>query len=102
VTPPPATYGPSTPDRSGVNPQQPSGPYKERSNSLIAPMIIWGLLLVLVLALMLIPVVGWFFIAGECVRPDRSPVPGPPENPEVYTTCSGHINELLRKWGRVS
>jgi hypothetical protein len=33
-------------------------PYKERHNSLIVPMIIWGLLLVLVLALMLMPVVG--------------------------------------------
>ena len=102
MTPPPATYGPSTPDRSVVNPQQPSGPYKERRNSLIAPMIIWGLLLVLMLALMLMPVVGWFLIAGEWVCLDRSPVWGPPENPEVYTDCSGHIDELLRKWGWVS
>lgn len=69
-----------------------------RRSSLIARMIIWGLLLVL----MLMPVVGWFLIAGEWVCLDRSPVWGPPENPEVYTTCSGHINELLRKWGWVS
>ena len=60
MTTTPATSGPSAPDRSVVNPQQPSGPYKERRNSLIVPMIIWGLLLVLVLALMLMPLDGWF------------------------------------------
>jgi hypothetical protein len=27
---------------------------------------------------------------------------GPPENPEIYTDCSGHIDELFRKWGWVS
>jgi hypothetical protein len=81
---------------------EPSGPYKERRNLLIVPMIIWGLLLVLVLALMLMPVVGYFLAAGEWICLDRSPVWGPPENPEVYTTCSGHIDELLRKWGWVS
>ena len=65
-------------------------------------MIIWGLLLVLVLALMLIAVVGWFLVVDESICLDRSPVWGPPENPEVYTDCSGHIDELLRKWGWVS
>jgi hypothetical protein len=102
VTTPPATSGPSTPDPSVVNPLEPSGPYKERRNLLTVPMIIWGLLLVLVLALMLMPVVGYFLAAGEWICLDRSPVWGPPENPEVYTTCSGHIDELLRKWAWVS
>jgi hypothetical protein len=34
--------GPSAPEPSVVNPLQPSGPYKERCNWLIVPMIIWG------------------------------------------------------------
>jgi hypothetical protein len=51
-------------------------------------MIIGGLLLVLVLALMLMPVVGYFLAAGEWICLDRQPVWGPPENPEVYTSCS--------------
>jgi hypothetical protein len=65
-------------------------------------MIIWGLLLILVLALMVMPVIGWFLAAGEWVRLDRKPIWGPPENPDVYTSRSGHIDELLRKWGWVS
>jgi hypothetical protein len=65
-------------------------------------MIIWDLLLVLGLALTLVAVVGWFLVADESICLDRSPVWGPPENPEVYTSCSGHIDELLRKWGWVS
>jgi hypothetical protein len=96
VTTPPATSGPSAPDPTAVNLLQPPGPYRERRNSLIVP-IIWGLLLVLLLALMLMPVVGWFLAAGEYICLDRSPVWGPPENPDVYTSCSGHIDELLRK-----
>ena len=94
--------GPSAPEPSVVNPLQPSGPYKERCNWLIVPMIIWGLLLVLVLVLMLMPVVGYFLATGEWICLDRSPVWRPPENPEVYTSCSGHTDELLRKWGWVS
>jgi hypothetical protein len=46
---------------------------------------------------MLMPVVGWFLAAGEYICLDRSPAWGPPENPDVYTSCSGHIDELLRK-----
>jgi hypothetical protein len=88
---------PSAPEPSIVNPQQPSGPYKERRNLLIVPMIIWGLLLVLVLALILMPVVGGFLAAGEWICLDHSPVWGSPENSEVYRDCSGHIDELLRK-----
>jgi hypothetical protein len=65
-------------------------------------MIIWALLLVLVLALMVMPIVVWFLAAGEWICLDRSPVWGPPENREVYTDCSGHIDELLRKWGWAS
>ena len=79
-----------------------SGPYKQRRTSLTGPMIVWGLLLLLVLALMLMPVVGWFLAAGEWVCLDRNPIWGPPENPDVYTSCSGHIDELLRKWGWVT
>jgi hypothetical protein len=89
VTTRPAPSGPSASDPYVVNPLPPSGPYKERHNSLIVPMIIWGLLLVLVLALMLMPVVGYFLAAGEWICLDRQPVWGPPENPEVYTSCSG-------------
>jgi hypothetical protein len=101
VTTSPATSGPSTPDRSVVKPQQPSGPYKERRNSLSLLMIIWDLLLVLGLALTLIAVVGWFLVVDESICLDRQPVWGPPES-GVYTDCSGHIDELLRKWGWVS
>jgi hypothetical protein len=85
------------PDPSAVDPLRASGPYKERRSLLFVPMIIWCLLLVLVLALMLMPVVGWFLAAGEWICLDRQPVWGPPENPDAYTDCSGHIDELLRK-----
>jgi membrane associated rhomboid family serine protease len=98
----PSASGPSAADPSVVNPLQPSGPYKQRRTSLTGPMIVWGLLLLLVLALMLMPVVGWFLAAGEWVCLDRNPIWGPPENPDVYTSCSGHIDELLRKWGWVT
>jgi hypothetical protein len=43
-----------------------------------------------------------YLAAGEWICLDRQPVWGPPENPEAYTDCSGHIDELLRKWGWVS
>jgi hypothetical protein len=102
VTTPPAKFVPSVPDPSVVNPLQPSASYKERRTSLISFMIIWALLLVLVLALMVMPIVVWFLAAGEWICLDRSPVWGPPENREVYTDCSGHIDELLRKWGWAS
>jgi hypothetical protein len=85
-----------------VNPLQLSGPCKERRDSLIVPVIIWGLLVVLALALMLMPVVGWLFAAGEWICLDRQPGWRPPENPEAYTDCSGHIDELRRKWGWAS
>jgi hypothetical protein len=65
-------------------------------------MIIWTLLLVLMLALILMPIVG---LVPRRWRVDlfRSPARvGPPENVDVYTSCSGHIDELLRKWGWVS
>jgi hypothetical protein len=61
-------------------------------------MIIWGLLVVL----LLIWIVGLWLVNGEWICLNRDPVWGPPENPEVYTSCSGHIDELLRKWGWAS
>jgi hypothetical protein len=61
-------------------------------------MIVWALLV----AFLLIWIVSAFLVNGEYVCLDRSPVWGPPENPEVYTSCSGHIDEVLRKWGWVS
>jgi hypothetical protein len=57
--------------------------------------------LVLGLALTLIAVVGWFLVADESICLDRRPWWGPPES-GVNTDCSGHIDELLRKWGWVS
>jgi hypothetical protein len=61
----------------------------------------WDLLLVLGLALTLMAVVGWFLVADESICLDRRPWWGPPES-GVNTDCSGHIDELLRKWGWVS
>jgi hypothetical protein len=78
-----------------VDPLQPSRPPKKRPTGLIVLMII--------LALLLIGIIGWLVLVnGEWICLDRSPVWGPPENPDVYTSCSGHIDELLRKWGWVS
>jgi hypothetical protein len=71
---------------------------KGRNNSLIVVMIVWALLV----AFLLIWIVSALLINGEYVCLDRRPVWGPPENPEIYTDCSGHIDELLRKWGWVS
>jgi hypothetical protein len=95
VTTPPATSGPPAPDPSGVNPVQPSGPPKKRATGLI--------ILLIILALLLMGLIGWMgLINGEYLCLDRRPWWGPPENPDVYTSCSGHIDELLRKWGWVS
>ena len=92
------------PDRSVINPLQPSGPYEELNTSHIIVLIIWDVLLVLLvlgLALTLMAVVGWWLVADESICLDRQPWWGPPES-GVNTDCSGHINELLRKWGWVS
>jgi hypothetical protein len=95
VTTPPATPGPSAPDRSVVDPLQPSRLPKERHT--------WLIVLMIILALLLLGIIGWLWLTnGEWICLDRSPVWGPPENPDVYTSCSGHIDELLRKWGWVS
>jgi hypothetical protein len=71
---------------------------KGRNTSLIAVLIVWALLV----AFLLIWIVSALLVNGEYICLDRRPVWGPPENPEVYTSCSGHIDELLRKWGWVS
>jgi hypothetical protein len=89
VTTPPATSGQSAPDLSVVNPVQSSAPGK-RPTGLIVLMII--------LSLVLFGIIGWLFLVnGEYLCLDRRPWWGPPENPDVYTSCSGHIDELLRK-----
>ena len=101
MTTPPATSGPSAPDPSVTNPLQPSGPYEELNTSHIIVLIIWDLLVLLGLALTLMAVVGWFLVVDESICLDRQPWWGPPES-GVNTDCSGHIDELLRKWGWVS
>jgi hypothetical protein len=89
VITPPATSGPSVPDLSVVNSVQSSAPEK-RPTGLIVLMII--------LSLVLIGIIGWLFLVnGEYLCLDRRPWWGPPENPDVYTSCSGHIDELLHK-----
>jgi hypothetical protein len=51
----------------------------------------------IILSLVLIGIIGWLFLVnGEYLCLDRRPWWGPPENPDVYTSCSGHIDELLR------
>jgi hypothetical protein len=71
---------------------------KVRNTSLIVVMIAWALLV----AFLMIWIVSAFLVNGEWVCLDRKPIWGPPESPDVYTSCSGHIDELLRKWGWVS
>jgi hypothetical protein len=89
VSTPSATSGPSAPDLGVVNPVQSSAPEK-RPTGLIVLMII--------LSLVLIGIIGWLFLVnGEYLCLDRRPLWGPPENPDVYTSCSGHIDELLHK-----
>jgi hypothetical protein len=95
VTTQPATSGPSAADLTLVDPLLPPAPPKKRPTGLIVLMII--------LALLLIGIIGWLaLVNGEYLCLDRRPWWGPPENPDVYTSCSGHIDELLRKWGWVS
>ena len=87
-------------DQGETTPTATSGPPKERQTWQIV-MIIWGLLVALLLIVILIVIVGWFLAADESICLDRSPVWGPPtagSDPD----CSGHIDELLRKWGWVS
>jgi hypothetical protein len=89
VTTPSATSGPSAPDLGVVNPVQSSAPEK-RPTGLIVLMII--------LSLVLIGIIGWLVLVnGEYLCLDRRRWWGPPENPDVYTSCSGHIDELLHK-----
>ena len=89
MTTPSATSGPSALDLSVVNPVQSSAPEK-RPTGLIVLMII--------LSLLLIGIIGWLFLVnGEYLCLDRRPWWGPPENPDVYTSCSGHIDVLLHK-----
>jgi hypothetical protein len=82
---------PSAPEPSIVNPQQPSGPYKERRNPLIVPMIIWGLLL----ALMLMPVVGGFLGAGEWICLDARPWGSLPITPRFTRTVPGTLTSCF-------
>jgi hypothetical protein len=89
VSTPSATSGPSAPDLGVVNPVQ-SSALEKRPTGLIVLMII--------LSLVLIGIIGWLFLVnGEYLCLDRRPLWGPPENPDVYTSCSGHIDELLHK-----
>ena len=54
--------------------------------------------LMIILSLVLIGIIGWLFLVnGEYLCLDRRPWWGPPEDPDVYTSCSGHIDELLHK-----
>jgi hypothetical protein len=71
---------------------------KGRNTSLIVLIIVWALLV----AFLLIWIVSALLVNGEWVCLDRRPVWGPPEKPEIYTACSGHVDELFRKWGWVS
>jgi hypothetical protein len=71
---------------------------KRQNTSLIVAMIVWALLV----AFLLIWIVSALLVNGEYICLDRRPVWGPPENPKIYTDCSGHIDELFRKWGWVS
>jgi hypothetical protein len=56
------------------------------------------IVLMIILSLVLIGIIGWLVLVnGEYLCLDRRPWWGPPENPKVYTSCSEHIDELLRK-----
>ena len=51
-----------------------------------------GLLVTLTLAFVAFITVMWL-VAGEEICLDRKPWWGPPNDPNVYTSCSGHIYE---------
>jgi hypothetical protein len=73
--------------------------------SLIVAVIVWALYrdrLGTLVAFLLIWIVNALLVNGEYICLDRRPVWGPPEDAEVYTSCSGLIDELLRKWDWVS
>ena len=53
----------------------------------------------LFVAFLLIWIVSALLVNGEWVCLDRWPVWGLLEDPELYTRRSGHIDELLGKWG---
>jgi hypothetical protein len=56
--------------------------------------------LLMILPLLLIGFGGYLYLAaGEEICLDRWPWWGPPENPDVYSTCSGHVYERLRERG---
>jgi hypothetical protein len=57
-------------------------------------LIVWGSGLAFTLAIFAAFTVIWL-ASTEDICLDRSPWWGPPENPEVYSSCSGHINERL-------
>jgi hypothetical protein len=61
---------------------------RDRLGTLVAFLLIW--------------IVNALLVNGEYICLDRRPVWGPPEDAEVYTSCSGLIDELLRKWDWVS
>jgi hypothetical protein len=52
----------------------------------------WASGLIFTLCLMAFVTVMWL-AAGEDICLDRKPWWGPPKDPNVYTTCSGHIYE---------
>jgi hypothetical protein len=59
---------------------------------------IWLIVLMIIFALLFIGFVGFLYLgAGEEICLDRWPWWGPPENPDVYSSCSGHIYERLRE-----
>jgi hypothetical protein len=84
---------PSAPDHAVINRPEDSRPSKERNPLWSVLLIIWALLV----ALLQIAIVLLWLINGEYICLDRPAWWGPPEDSEVYTSCSGHIDELLRK-----
>ena len=60
----------------------------------------WLIALMIIFLLLLIGFIVFLGLAtGEEICLDRWPWWGPPENPDVYSSCSGHIYERLQKRG---
>jgi hypothetical protein len=57
----------------------------------------WLIALMIIFLLLLIGFIVFLGLAaGEEICLDRWPWWGPPENPDVYSSCSGHIYERLQ------
>jgi hypothetical protein len=61
---------------------------------------LWPFAVLIAFAFMFLGFIAFeYMVAGEEICLDRHPWWGPPNDPNVYTSCSGHIYERMHKRG---